>query len=80
MVIGTDELPTHLHTTSTPVRVANLFSSLRLLNADVTMADKSVSQFTLSGVELVGQAIKKKEQMLKKVKELHEVNPILGHR
>jgi pyruvate,orthophosphate dikinase len=75
-----DEIKNLEHLKETVSGVANLFSSLRLLNADVTMADKSVSPFTLSGVELVGQAIQKKEQMLKKVKELHEVNPMLGHR
>jgi pyruvate,orthophosphate dikinase len=32
------------------------------------------------GVELINLAIQKKEQMLKKVRELHEVNPMLGHR
>ena len=36
--------------------------------------------FNREGVELVMNAIQKKEQMLKKVKELHEVNPMLGHR
>lgn len=68
----------HLHETVSGV--TNLFSSLRLLNADVKIAKKSSEPFTLSGTELVQQAIQKKEQMLKKVKELHEVNPMLGHR
>src|SRR5690606_4904820 len=36
--------------------------------------------FNASGAELVDQAIQKKEQMLRKVRELHEVNPMLGHR
>lgn len=60
--------------------VANLFGSLRLINADVNLANQSQAPFTMMGVELVGQAIQKKEQMLKKVRELHEVNPMLGHR
>jgi pyruvate,orthophosphate dikinase len=60
--------------------VANLFGSLRLLNADLKMAEKSSEPFTLTGVELVEKAIEKKTQMLKKVRELHEVNPMLGHR
>ena len=60
--------------------VTNLFGSLRLLNADLKMAEKSSEPFTLAGVELVEKAIEKKGQMLKKVRELHEVNPMLGHR
>ncbi len=60
--------------------VTNLFGSLRLLNADLKMAEKSPEPFTLGGVELVEKAIEKKGQMLKKVRELHEVNPMLGHR
>ncbi len=60
--------------------VANLFSSLRLLNADLKMAEKSSEPFSMNGVELVEKAIEKKTQMLKKVRELHEVNPMLGHR
>ncbi len=60
--------------------VTNLFGSLRLLNADLKMAEKSSEPFTMAGVELVEKAIEKKEQMLKKVHELHEVNPMLGHR
>ena len=58
----------------------NLFGSLRLLNADLKIADKSLEPFTAAGADLVTQAIQKKEQMLKKVRELHEVNPMLGHR
>jgi pyruvate,orthophosphate dikinase len=75
-----DEIKNLQHLKDTVGGVANLFSSLRLINADVNLASKSNSPFDLSGVELVSQAIQKKEQMLKKVKELHEVNPMLGHR
>lgn len=60
--------------------VTDLFSSLRLLNADLKMAERSSEPFTLGGVELIEKAIEKKAQMLKKVRELHEVNPMLGHR
>jgi pyruvate,orthophosphate dikinase len=75
-----DEL-THLrHLKETISGVTNLFGSLRLLNADLNIPERSPSPFTLGGVELVEQAIQKKEQMLKKVRELHEVNPMLGHR
>ena len=75
-----DELQhlTQLH--GTVSGVTNLFGSLRLLNADMNMAAQSPAPFNMMGVELVGQAIQKKEQMLKKVRELHEVNPMLGHR
>ncbi|HLT71028.1 MAG TPA: pyruvate, phosphate dikinase [Cyclobacteriaceae bacterium] len=68
------------HLRETVSGVANLFGSLRMLNADLTIADKSPAPFNLDGVNLVEQAIGKKEQMLRKVKELHEVNPMLGHR
>ncbi|MDH4090819.1 MAG: pyruvate, phosphate dikinase [Cyclobacteriaceae bacterium] len=75
-----DELQHLYHLKDTVSGVANLFGSLRLLNADLNMADKSPAPFNMMGVELVGQAIDKKEQMLRKVRELHEVNPMLGHR
>lgn len=75
-----DELENLHHLKNTVGGITNLFSSLRLLNADLSMATKAPDPFNLSGVELVAQAIQKKEQMLKKVKELHEVNPMLGHR
>jgi pyruvate,orthophosphate dikinase len=75
-----DELANLKHLRETVSGVTNLFGSLRLLNADLTIPEKSPSPFTLGGVELVEQAIQKKEQMWKKVRELHEVNPMLGHR
>lgn len=75
-----DELVHLEHLRTTVSGVTNLFSSLRLLNADVRMADQSTAPFNLNGEELISQAIEKKGQMLKKVKELHEVNPMLGHR
>ncbi|MFM8914358.1 MAG: pyruvate, phosphate dikinase [Flammeovirgaceae bacterium] len=75
-----DELQNLKHLKETVSGVNNLFGSLRLLNADLKMADKSMEPFTATGVDLVMQAIQKKEQMLKKVRELHEVNPMLGHR
>ncbi|MFN6088406.1 MAG: pyruvate, phosphate dikinase [Cyclobacteriaceae bacterium] len=60
--------------------VTDLFSSLRLLNGDLKMIERSSEPFTLAGVELIEKAIAKKGQMLKKARELHEVNPMLGHR
>ncbi|TXI69663.1 MAG: pyruvate, phosphate dikinase [Cyclobacteriaceae bacterium] len=75
-----DELQHLYHLKDTVSGVANLFGSLRLLNADVKMAEQSPAPFNNMGVELISKAIEKKEQMLKKVRELHEVNPMLGHR
>lgn len=75
-----DELQHLYHLKDTISGVANLFGTLRLIHADTTMADHATAPFNANGVELVGQAIEKKEQMLKKVRELHEVNPMLGHR
>lgn len=75
-----DELE-HLHQLRTTVLgVNNLFSSLRLLEANPEIAAASPIPFNMEGGELVNQAILKKERMLKKVKELYEVNPMLGHR
>jgi pyruvate,orthophosphate dikinase len=68
------------HLRETVSGVNNLFGSLRMLNADLSIAETSPAPFNLDGVKLVEQAIEKKEQMLRKVKELHEVNPMLGHR
>jgi pyruvate, orthophosphate dikinase len=75
-----DELQHLFHLKDTVSGVVNLFSSLRLLNADLNMASRSQAPFNLEGTELVLHAIQKKEKMLKKVRELHEVNPMLGHR
>ncbi|MEY3367822.1 MAG: hypothetical protein RI973_977 [Bacteroidota bacterium] len=68
----------HLRTTIDGVN--NLFGSLRLLNAEKEMSNSYPSPFDLTGADLVRQAIAKKERMLRKIKELHEVNPMLGHR
>jgi len=75
-----DELEHLTHLKSTVDGVNSLFSSLRLLNADVNLVKQSAPPFGLEGEELVTQAIDKKGQMLRKVRELHEVNPMLGHR
>lgn len=75
-----DELSNLVHFKETVSGVNNLFSSLRLLNADLKIAENASQPFNASGAELVDQAIQKKEQMLRKVRELHEVNPMLGHR
>lgn len=75
-----DELVHLEHLKTTVSGVTNLFSSLRLLKADVNLANQSTAPFNLDGEELISQALEKKAQMLKKVRELHEVNPMLGHR
>src|SRR5690606_21600647 len=75
-----DELEHLKHLKETVSGVSNLFNSLRLLKADLSIINQSHAPFTNDGVELVEQAIQKKSQMLRKVRELHEVNPMLGHR
>lgn len=75
-----DEIERLRQLKATLTGITDLYGSLRLLNADMSIAANSPSPFNLKGVELAEQAISKKELMLKKVKELHEVNPMLGHR
>ncbi|MBI5917447.1 MAG: pyruvate, phosphate dikinase [Bacteroidetes bacterium] len=71
----------HLHHLKTTIDgVNNLFGSLRLLEAEEEMKLGYPSPFNQTGGDLVRQAITKKERMLRKIKELHEVNPMLGHR
>ncbi len=67
------------HLKDTASGVNNLFNSLRLLHAYDENA-KAKLPFNEKGVELIDQAIMKKEQMLKKSHDLYEVNPMLGHR
>jgi len=80
-----DELKEELihlrHLKDTASGVTNLFNSLRLLHAYEENGNTKTSlPFNDKGVELIDQAIVKKEQMLKKVHDLYEVNPMLGHR
>ncbi|MGE5108791.1 MAG: pyruvate, phosphate dikinase [Sphingobacteriales bacterium] len=75
-----EELQHLRHLKDTASGAANLYNSLRLLHAESELANFSVMPFNDKGVELIDQAIVKKEQMMKKVHELHEVNPMLGHR
>ncbi len=75
-----EEIENLKHLKETAGGVSNLFSSLRLLNADPELSKASAYPFTEKGLELIDQAIAKKEQMLRKVRELFEVNPMLGHR
>ncbi len=68
----------HLHHLATTVNGVNsLFSSLRLLEE---RDDNYPTPFDHKGADLIQKAVAKKERMLKKIKELHEVNPMLGHR
>ena len=68
------------HLKDTISGVNNLYGSLRLLHADESFTKSGPTPFNEQGLELIEQAIVKKENMLRKVKELHEVNPMLGHR
>lgn len=74
-----EELVHLKHLKETASGVANLLSSVHLLHAE-NMDVKNVIPFNAQGVELIESAIVKKEQMMKKVHELYEVNPMLGHR
>jgi pyruvate,orthophosphate dikinase len=61
--------------------IGNLFSTMRMLKKH---DDKGLAHlpppFDEKGSEMVEEAIARKEKMLRKVKELYEVNPMLGHR
>lgn len=74
-----EELAHLRHLKDTASGVNDLFNTLRLLHADDDKT-KAAIPFNEKGIELVDQAIVKKEQMLKKVRDLYEVNPMLGHR
>jgi len=74
-----EELQHLHHLKETASGVSNLISSLRLLHAD-NLEIKNIMPFNGRGVELIEMAINKKENILKKAHELHEVNPMLGHR
>ncbi len=74
-----EELQHLRHLKETASGVSNLVSSLRLLHAE-NLDVKTIIPFNGKGVELIELAITKKENILKKAHELHEVNPMLGHR
>jgi pyruvate,orthophosphate dikinase len=74
-----DELQHLRHLRETAIGVTNLASSLRLLHAE-NLDLKNILPFDGKGVELIEQAITKKQSILRKAHELHEVNPMLGHR
>ena len=60
--------------------VGDLMGSLQLLPAGTATSITPPLPFNDNGVELIDAAIAKKELMLLKVRELYEVNPMLGHR
>jgi pyruvate,orthophosphate dikinase len=62
---------------STSQGMLSLITSLRMMNREATQLS---SPFDEGGADLVAEIIAKKEQMLRKVRELFEVNPMLGHR
>ncbi|MAT55301.1 MAG: pyruvate, phosphate dikinase [Saprospirales bacterium] len=68
----------HLKTTIEGVN--NLYGSLRLLQAEEDLGKQYPEPFDQHGADLVDKALLKKERMLRKIKELYEVNPMLGHR
>jgi len=59
--------------------VGDLMNTLQLLNQEGS-AETLPTPFAPGGRELVETAIARKEEMLLKVRELFEVNPMLGHR
>lgn len=75
-----DEIAHLKHLKETAAGVTNLFNSLQLINANPELIRQATPPFNAHSVELIEQAIQKKEQMLRKVRELFEVNPMLGHR
>jgi pyruvate,orthophosphate dikinase len=60
--------------------VSNLLHSFRLLRPETQKEPETSFPFSDEGASLIDEAIAKKELMLRKVKELYEVNPMLGHR
>jgi pyruvate,orthophosphate dikinase len=68
------------HLRETANGINNLYHTLGLLNEAKSLEVHNYPPFNEKGVELIEQAIVKKEQMLKKVRDLYEVNPMLGHR
>lgn len=65
---------------STVVGVADLMGTLQLLRKTSTQVSTITTPFNEMGEELVEDAIAKKQLMLRKVRDLYEINPMLGHR
>ena len=60
--------------------VGDLMGALQLLPGGALKTVTPPAPFDDTGIELIDEAIAKKELMLLKVRELFEVNPMLGHR
>lgn len=60
--------------------VGDLMGTMQLLGAQEQELVEAPLPFSARGAELIGAALRKKEVMLAKVRELFEVNPMLGHR
>jgi pyruvate,orthophosphate dikinase len=60
--------------------VGDLMGALQLLPGGSLKTVTPPAPFDDTGIELIDEAIAKKELMLLKVRELFEVNPMLGHR
>jgi pyruvate,orthophosphate dikinase len=72
-----DDLANLRQLKATSQGMVSLITSLRMLNREMTQLG---SPFDEEGADMVTEVIAKKEQMLRKVRELFEVNPMLGHR
>jgi len=75
-----DELEHLQQLRSTIAGMHDLVGAMRLMQDVNATSHPAPSAFGDVGVELVDAAVAKKEQMLYKVRELSEVNPMLGHR
>jgi pyruvate,orthophosphate dikinase len=77
----TDELDSLRQLRGTVKGVANLLSTIRLSQTNPNELPTPLpAPFDEMGEEMVNDIIAKKEHMLSKVRELYEVNPMLGHR
>ena len=74
------ELERLKHLRDTVNGVGDLMGALQLLPGGSAKAVTPPAPFNDNGIELIDEAIAKKELMLLKVRELFEVNPMLGHR
>ena len=74
------ELERLKHLRDTVNGVGDLMGALQLLPGGTAKTVTPPAPFDDNGIELIDEAIAKKELMLLKVRELFEVNPMLGHR
>lgn len=75
------ELENLNHLRSNVRGINSLNNTLRLLRPNEPQASINLNlPFNDEGSSLLDEAILKKQAMLEKVRELHEVNPMLGHR